>query len=153
VSRVSILRSLTSSSTNGRAATPMDPCTGELRVIRSGRRIIPKIMQTALYFEAVNFASSIKARALVALGFVDTVAPPVGIWIAFDQIKWPKEAAPMIDSPHNNMATPAQQRPYTSRSAAWLNALVHGEEIKPSLELMSDQNDQGAKNTPSPRMT
>lgn len=111
----------------------------------------PKIMQTALYFDTVNFASRIKAGALVAMGFVDTVAPPVGIWIAFNQIKGPKEAAPMIDSPHNNMATPAQQRPYTSRSAEWLNALVHGEELKPSLEQMSDQNDQGAKSTPSPQ--
>jgi hypothetical protein len=85
------------------------------------------------------------------MGFVDTVAPPVGIWIAFNQIKGPNEAAPMIDSPHNNMATPAQQRPYTSRSAEWLNALVHGEELRPSLELMSDQNDQSAKSTPSPQ--
>jgi lysophospholipase L1-like esterase len=40
----------------------------------------------------------------------------------------------MIDSPHNNMASPAQQRPYTSRSAEWLNALVHGQEIKPGME-------------------
>src|SRR6266404_6177276 len=111
----------------------------------------PKIMQTALYFDPVNFAPRIKARALVAMGFVDTVAPPVGIWIAFNQIKWPKEAAPMIDSPHNNMATPAQQHPYTSRSAEWLNMLVHGQEIKPSLELMPDQNDQGVKSTPSPQ--
>ena len=91
----------------------------------------PKIMQTALYFDAVNFASRIKAQALVAMGFVDPVAPPVGIWIAFNQIKGPREAAPMIDSPHNNMATPEQQRPYTRRSTEWLNALVHGEEIKP----------------------
>jgi cephalosporin-C deacetylase-like acetyl esterase len=44
-------------------------------------------MQTALYFDAVNFASRIKARALVAMGFVDTVAPPVGIWIALIRLR------------------------------------------------------------------
>ena len=91
----------------------------------------PKIMETALYFDAVNFASRIKATALVAMGFVDTTSPPVGIWIAFNQIKGLKEAAPMVDSPHNNLATPTQQRPYTSRSAEWLNTLVHGQQINP----------------------
>jgi len=90
----------------------------------------PKIMRTALYFDAVNFASRIKATALVAMGFVDTTSPPVGIWIAFNQIKGLKEAVPMIDSPHNNLATPAEQLPYTSRSAEWLNRLVHGQQIK-----------------------
>lgn len=95
----------------------------------------PKVMQTALYFDAVNFASRIKASALVAMGFIDTIAPPVGIWIALNQIQGPKEAVPMIDSPHNNLATPAQQRPYTSRSADWLRMLVHGGEIKPNQKL------------------
>jgi cephalosporin-C deacetylase len=96
----------------------------------------PRIMQTALYFDAVNFASRIKAISLVAIGFVDTTTPPVGIWIAFNQIKGPKEAAPMIESPHNNLATPEQQRPYTSRSAEWLNTLVHGGKITPRREGM-----------------
>jgi lysophospholipase L1-like esterase len=41
----------------------------------------------------------------------------------------------MIDSPHNHLATPAQQLPYTSRSAEWLKTLVHGGEIKPNQEL------------------
>lgn len=91
----------------------------------------PTIMKVALYFDAVNFASRIKATSLVAIGFVDTVTPPVGIWIAFNQIKGPKEAVPMIDSPHNHLATPAQQQPYTSRSAEWLGALVRGSRVKP----------------------
>ena len=95
----------------------------------------PKIMETALYFDAVNFASRIKATTLVAMGFTDTIAPPVGIWITLNQIKGPKEAVPMIDSPHNNLATPAQQRPYTSRSAEWLGTLVRGGTIKPNEEL------------------
>jgi|GEM_PF-368749 len=95
----------------------------------------PKIMETALYFDAVNFAPRIKAPALVSMGFIDTVTPPVGIWIAFNQIKGPKEAVPMVDSHHNHLATPAQQRPYTSRSAEWLGTLVRGGVIKPNQEL------------------
>jgi lysophospholipase L1-like esterase len=58
------------------------------------------------------------------MGFIDTVTPPVGIWTAFNLIKGPKEAAPMIDSPHNHLATPEQAMPWTQRSAAWLSALV-----------------------------
>ena len=89
-------------------------------------------MKTALYFDAVNFASHIKATSLVAMGFLDVTAPPVGIWTAFNQIQGPKEAAPMVDSPHNHLATPAQQQPYTGRSAEWLNILVHLGQIKPN---------------------
>ncbi|MET0645517.1 MAG: acetylxylan esterase [Pyrinomonadaceae bacterium] len=107
----------------------------------------PQVMRTALYFDPVNFASRIKATSLVAIGFVDTVTPPVGIWIAFNQIKGPKEAAPMIDSPHNHQATEAQQRPYTTRSADWLNTLVRGGEVKPGRGL------NGSSQTPAPGAT
>ena len=86
----------------------------------------PQIMRTALYFDTVNCAPHIRVPALVALGFVDDIAPPVGIWSAFNQIRAPKQAVPMIDSPHNNYATPAQQLPYTRRSAEWLGLLVQG---------------------------
>ena len=92
----------------------------------------PRVVATALYFDPVYFASRIKATCLVAMGFVDDVAPPVGIWTAFNQIPGPKEAVPMIDSPHNHLATPEQQRPYTERSAAWLSALVRG--VAPELQ-------------------
>jgi cephalosporin-C deacetylase-like acetyl esterase len=90
----------------------------------------PKVMETALYFDAVNFTPRIHAKSLVAMGFVDTVAPPVGIWTAFNEIPAPKEPAPMIDSPHNNLATPAQQKPYTSRSAKWLDSLVRTGDVR-----------------------
>jgi cephalosporin-C deacetylase len=86
-----------------------------------------KIMATAPYFDAVNFASHIHATCMVAMGFVDTTAPPVGIWTAFDQIQGPKEAVPMVDSPHNHLATGQQQQPWVDRSEAWLAALVKGE--------------------------
>jgi cephalosporin-C deacetylase-like acetyl esterase/lysophospholipase L1-like esterase len=99
----------------------------------------PQVMRTALYFDTVNCAMHIKAPSMVAMGFVDTTAPPAGIWTAFNQIHAPKQAVPMIDSPHNNLATPEQQRPYTSGSAEWLGLLVQG------------YNPLPAGNDPSPR--
>jgi cephalosporin-C deacetylase len=93
----------------------------------------PQVLKTAEYFDTVNCATRIKVPSLVAMGFIDTVTPPVGIWAAFNQIKAPKEAAPMIESPHNHLATPEQSMPWTQRSAAWLNALVAGRSpIEPS---------------------
>ncbi len=86
----------------------------------------PRVVETAPYFDTVNFASRITATCVVSMGFIDDIAPPVGIWAAFNQIRGPKEAVPMIDSHHNHLATAEQQRPYTSRSAEWLNALVAG---------------------------
>lgn len=87
-------------------------------------------MATAPYVDTVNFAPKIKATCLVAMGFKDNVAPPAGIWTAFNLIKGPKEAAPMPDSPHNNYATPEQQRPWSERSNAWLDALAKGQKVE-----------------------
>jgi lysophospholipase L1-like esterase len=89
------------------------------------------VMKTAPYFDTAYCAARIKVPSLVSMGFIDTVTPPVGIWAAFNQIKGPKEVAPMIDSPHNHLATPEQSLPWTQRSAAWLSALVAG---KPPIE-------------------
>lgn len=86
----------------------------------------PEVLETARYFDTVNFGSRITARSLVAMGFIDDVAAPTGIWAVFNGIRGPKEAAPMIDSPHNNYATPDQQRPFTRRAAEWLSSLVNG---------------------------
>ena len=86
----------------------------------------PQVMQTAQYFDTVNCAARIKVPSLVAMGFIDTVTPPVGIWAAFNEIKGRKEAAPMIDSPHNHLATPEQLKPWNDASARWLHALVAG---------------------------
>jgi cephalosporin-C deacetylase-like acetyl esterase len=86
----------------------------------------PEVLTTARYFDAANFASRITARSLVAMGFIDDVSAPAGIWSVFNQIRGPKEVVPMIDAPHNHLATPQQMMPYTRRSAEWLDALVHG---------------------------
>lgn len=91
----------------------------------------PQVMRTALYFDTVNCAARVKVPTLVAMGFIDTTAPPVGIWTAFNQLRGPKLAVPMIDSPHNHLATVAQQRPYAEASVQWLNTLRQGGQLFP----------------------
>ena len=83
----------------------------------------PQALRTGLYFDIVNCAPRIRAPALVAMGFTDPIAPPAGIWTALNRIPGRKEAVPMVDSSHNNMATPEQQRPWSLRSEQWLESL------------------------------
>lgn len=91
----------------------------------------PVVMETARYFDVTNFASRIKAPVMAAMGFIDEVTPAIGTWTTLNQIPGVKEPVPMIDSPHNHQATPAQLMPYTTRSAQWLNALLHGQAVPP----------------------
>ncbi|HEY6123838.1 MAG TPA: GDSL-type esterase/lipase family protein [Steroidobacteraceae bacterium] len=105
----------------------------------------PQVLKTAAYFDTVNCAARIKAPSLVSMGFIDTVTTPVSIWAAFNQIKAPKEAAPMIDSPHNHLATPEQSQPWTQRSAAWLSALVAGRSPFEPSDVATPRTDANSK--------
>ncbi len=90
----------------------------------------PKVMETALYFDTVNFASRIKAPVLAAVGFIDTIAPPAGIWTAVNQVPGLKEVIPMAESDHNNI-TPEKQGAYDSRSKEVLGIILNGGEFRP----------------------
>ncbi len=68
----------------------------------------PRVVETARYFDTVNFAPAITAESLVALGFIDTTSPPFGVFSAFNAIKGPKEAVPMPRSDHNNITPQAE---------------------------------------------
>ena len=85
----------------------------------------PEVRRTAPYFDPSNFAPRIRARALVAMGFIDELCPPTGAWATFNLLHGPKEALPLVDSPHNHLASPAEAAPWWKRSAEWLRALVH----------------------------
>jgi cephalosporin-C deacetylase-like acetyl esterase len=85
----------------------------------------PRVLETARYFDTANFASHITARSLVGLGFIDDVSAPAGVWAVYNAITGPKEIVPMPDSPHNHLATAAQQRPIVKRTAEWLDAIAH----------------------------
>jgi cephalosporin-C deacetylase-like acetyl esterase len=89
----------------------------------------PKVAETSQYFDVVNFAPKIKATTLIALGFVDDVSAPAGIWTAFNLIPGPKQIVPLVDSPHNHLATPEQQEPWVRESNRWLGELVQGEPV------------------------
>ena len=91
----------------------------------------PKVMNAALYFDTINFASRIKAPVLAAMGFIDTTSPPAGIWTALNQISVPKEPLPMIESEHNNL-TPQKEQNWDARSKEVLGLLLKGAEFKPN---------------------
>ena len=91
-------------------------------------------MRTALYFDTVNFAPHITAPTLMAMGFIDTTAPPVAIWTELDEIPAPKEAVPLIDSSHMNI-TPDEQAPWLQRSEELLAELAHGGTYVPNQTL------------------
>lgn len=87
----------------------------------------PDVRETAGYFDAVNFAPRIRARALVSMGFIDETSPPAGIWAAFNLLAGPKDVVPLVDAPHNHMSTPEEVRPWVERWTAWLADLAsHG---------------------------
>ncbi len=83
-----------------------------------------KVMETSRYFDGVNFAANIRCPALIALGLIDQTSCPAGVFAAFNQIKGPKEAVVMVNSPHQNKNN--AQAPWSLRSKEWLNALVQG---------------------------
>ena len=49
----------------------------------------------------------------------------------FNQLRGPKEVAPMMDSPHNNLATEDMQLPFTERAAEWFAAIAAGRALSP----------------------
>ena len=91
----------------------------------------PNAMQAGLYFDTVNFASLVKAPSLVSMGFIDTVVPPAGVWVAFNQIPAPKEALPMIDANHVHI-TPDKVGAFAQRSKEVLAQLLTGDGYKPN---------------------
>ncbi|MGH7997268.1 MAG: acetylxylan esterase [Opitutaceae bacterium] len=94
----------------------------------------PRVMRTARYFDTVNFAPHITAPALIAMGFIDTTAPPAGVWTVINRIPGAKEAVPMIDSDHNNI-TPQAQAAYYQRSEQVLATLLVGRPFHPDQSL------------------
>ena len=94
----------------------------------------PMVMQTALYFDTVNFAPRIKAPVLAAIGFIDTTCPPAGIWTAVNQILGLTEVIPMIESDHNHI-TPQKQEAWNSRSEQVLGQILNGGTFQPDQSL------------------
>ena len=92
----------------------------------------PKAMETALYFDPVNFASRIKAPVMAGMGFIDTVSPPAGIWTALNQIQGPTEPLPLIESEHDNY-TPEKGRACPARTQQILDSIRSGAQYRPTI--------------------
>jgi cephalosporin-C deacetylase len=92
----------------------------------------PKAMETALYFDPVNFASRIKAPVMAGMGFIDTVSPPAGVWTALNQIPGPTEPLPLIESEHDNF-TPEKGRACSARTQQILDSLRSGAKYNPTV--------------------
>jgi cephalosporin-C deacetylase-like acetyl esterase len=91
----------------------------------------PEAMKTALYFDPVNFASHIKAPVFAGMGFIDTTAPPAGVWTALNQIPAPVQPFPMIQSGHDNM-TPQFSRACPAKIDGILDTMVKGGTFTPT---------------------
>ena len=89
------------------------------------------VMKTALYFDTVNFAPRIKAPVMAAMGFIDTISPPAGVWTMLNQVPGPVEALPMIESEHDNL-TPEKGRACPARTTEVLDSIVHGGHFSPN---------------------
>jgi cephalosporin-C deacetylase len=92
----------------------------------------PKAMETALYFDPVNFASRIKAPVMAGMGYIDTVSPPAGVWTVLNQISGPTEPLPLIESEHDNF-TPEKGRACPARTQQILDSLRTGAQYKPTV--------------------
>jgi cephalosporin-C deacetylase-like acetyl esterase len=84
-------------------------------------------MQTALYFDPVNFASRITSPVLAGFGFIDTTSPPAGVWTTLNQIPVPTEPLPMIESDHNNPA--GSHAGNTGQFTEWRAIQAHRSEV------------------------
>lgn len=84
-----------------------------------------KVREASRYFDVVNFAARIKCPTYIALGLIDEVCPPEGIFIAANQIKGKKDVLIMPESDHQGM-NGTQQRYYELSHSTWLPSLRSG---------------------------
>jgi cephalosporin-C deacetylase-like acetyl esterase len=63
----------------------------------------PKVLETARYFDNVNFATHTKAKgAFVTVGFIDTTCPPTTVYAAYNALPIPKGIYNDVPSGHAN---------------------------------------------------
>lgn len=105
----------------------------------------PRVVKTAQYFDTVHCASRVRVPSLISMGFRDTVTPPAGIWIAFNQIRGPKEAVPLTDAAHNHQSTPEQQAAFTKRAEEWLGTLAAGGQLFEPADRPSPRLDENSR--------
>ena len=100
------------------------PWYGPAKDCADKEKAAPKIAEAARYFDTVNFTSRIKCPTLVALGLIDDICAPTGIFSAYNQIQGPKEVVVMVNSGHQGKNN--SQADWGKRSLAWMKALQEG---------------------------
>lgn len=67
-----------------------------------------RMLETARYFDAMNFAPRVRCPALVGVGLVDTVCPPEGVLATVNQLRGPKRIVIMPRAGHGGEANAHQ---------------------------------------------
>lgn len=60
----------------------------------------PRVVEAVRYYDAVNFASRIRAQVFFTVGFIDHICPPTGIYAAFNQLRTKKDIWTHLDTGH-----------------------------------------------------
>lgn len=60
----------------------------------------PRVVEAVRYYDAVNFASRIRAQVFFTVGFIDHICPPTGIYAAFNQLQTEKDIWTHFDTGH-----------------------------------------------------
>lgn len=66
-------------------------------------------LETARYFDAVNFCARSNAETLMTVGLVDTTCAAPGVFTAFNQLKKPKRMIPVADKGHHALSSPVRE--------------------------------------------
>jgi cephalosporin-C deacetylase len=76
-----------------------------------------KMLETARYFDAMNFATRVKCPGLIGLGLVDPVCPAEGIFATCNQLQGPKEIVimPLADHGGDHKAYHAKFNPFLNK--------------------------------------
>jgi cephalosporin-C deacetylase-like acetyl esterase len=90
-----------------------------------------KVMETARYFDAANFAPRVKCPALVGLGLIDETCPPMNVYSMVNKLGTAKkEVVVMPLSEHQEKN--GSQRPFYERSWTWSQAILAGRPVPPT---------------------
>jgi cephalosporin-C deacetylase-like acetyl esterase len=77
----------------------------KLVLLDAERKPDPKGLETARYFDAMNFAQRSKAAgAFFTVGFIDTTCPPTSVYAAYNGLQIPKAMFNDVLSGHANSA-------------------------------------------------
>lgn len=78
------------------------------------------VNETAGYYDPTAFAARTKAKALVAVGLIDTTSPACHVLSSFNALKGPKELVSMPESPHT--ARRGEQKAWSDGSSKFFDS-------------------------------